>query len=288
MRILVVGASGLVGSNVAGVARDRGHTVLGTHRSVETADLHLDKTDQSRTIEVITDFDPDAVVDTAAFHAVDDCKTRRDRAWRVNAEGTANVARAAEEVDAHVVYLSTDYVFPGDPADAPYAETDPVSPVNYYACAKLAGETAACVADERAILRSSVVYGTARDNFATWALDELAAGNEIDVVTDQVSRPTYAPDLARACVEVLERGLTGLYHATGPESVSRYEFTRRLADAYGHDRELVRPIATEQFGQEAPRPADGSLDSTRLYGAIADEFRAVGEGIGAMRERDRE
>lgn len=274
MRVLVVGGSGLVGRNVVEYCRSEGLNCLGTYRSepAETAERRLDKSDSAAVASIVGDYEPDAVIDTAAFHDVDACEDERERAWDVNAEGTANAARAADEADAQYVYLSTDYVFPGDPGVAPYGETDPVAPINYYAETKLTGEIATGIADRSTVLRPSVVYGLASDNFLTWLLGELTAGNDVGIVDDQISAPTYARDLARATVEVVREGLTGLYHATGPERLSRYEFTIRAAGAFGFDTDLVDPITTEELEQEAPRPADSTLDSSALYAELDGEF----------------
>jgi dTDP-4-dehydrorhamnose reductase len=275
MNILVIGGTGLVGSNVVDTAKNRGHSVTATYHSTESThtEIELDKTDEDRTRRVIEDIDPDLVVDTAAFHAVDDCETKRDKAWKVNAQGTRNVAAATNTVDAHLVYLSTDYVFPGNPNETPYTESDPVNPANYYGETKYAAEQSARIADSVTILRPSVVYGLASDNFVTWVLGELKDGNEVNIVDDQTSTPTFAPDLAKACLDVGEQAITGLYHATGPESVSRYEFTLTLAEVYELETELIEPITTEELGQEADRPEDSTLDSSYLYEAIDYEFR---------------
>lgn len=273
MDVLVIGATGLVGSNVERIATNSGHEVSGTSFSTSIDRyVQLDKRDADDVTAIVEEQEPDAVVDTAAFHAADDCEHERETAFDTNAVGTRNVAAAADDVDAHFIYLSTDYVFAGDPVEAPYAEDSPVSPLNYYAQTKYVGEQAAKIPDEWTVLRPSVIYGLASDNFATWALDELEAGEQIEIVDDQISRPTYAPDLADAIVDVLENGLTGLFHATGPTSLSRYEFTVRLAGAYSYDTALVTPISTDELGQEAPRPTDGSLDSSRLYDALGREF----------------
>lgn len=287
MRVFVIGGSGLVGTNIVEYCRDADLTVRGTYNTTatETGDRQLDKTNTDETYEEITNYEPDVVIDTAAFHAVDACERERANAWAVNAAGTRNAALAADNAGAHFVYLSTDYVFRGDPADAPYTENDPVSPLNYYAQTKYAGEQAAKIADTATVLRPSVVYGIANDNFLTWALGELQEGNELDIVDDQVSTPTYAPDLARVCVEVADKGLTGVFHAAGPESISRYAFTVILAEAYGYDPDLVCPISTEELGQEAPRPTDSSLNSTSLYDATGRYFHQPEEAFDKLCEK---
>lgn len=286
MDVFVIGGSGLVGSNIVDLATKRDVTVQATyHRSpTDRTEIELDKTNAERTASVIRDVDPDVVVDTAAFHAVDDCESERSRAWAVNAAGTRNAAVAADDVDAHYMYLSTDYVFPGSPANAPYTEDDPVLPLNYYARTKYAGEQAAQIAATATVLRPSVIYGLTSENFVTWALTELDAGNELDIVDDQVSTPTYAPDLADACLEIADREQTGLYHAAGPESLSRYEFTSTLAEVCGYDPALVSPISTEALGQEASRPADSSLDSGRLYEALDYTFTRPRQAFQKLRD----
>lgn len=123
------------------------------------------------------------------------------------------------------------------------------------------------------------------DNFATWALGELGVGNEIGIVDNQVSTQTYAPDLASACIEILDYELTGLYHSTGPESVSRFEFTRTMADEYGISPDLVSPVSWEELGQEAPRPRDSSLDSSRLSTELGFEFSPLRTAFEAMRTK---
>lgn len=286
MKILVIGGSGLVGSNIVDVATDLGADVQATYRETEVdhANIRLDKTNAERTANVITEVDPDLIVDTAAFHAVDDCEKKRDQAWSVNAAGTRNVAVAANSVDAHLVYLSTDYVFPGNPQETPYIESDSVRPLNYYAETKYAAEQATKIADRATILRPSVIYGLASSNFVTWAIGELEQSNEITIVDDQISAPTYAPDLAEACLKIFKHELTGLYHATGPKAVTRHEFTKILAEVYNFDVKLVQPISTEEFGQEAPRPQDSTLDSSRLYEAINYPFKSPHEAFSEMKD----
>lgn len=284
MHILVIGGTGLIGSNIVLNAENVGHQVSSTWHTNDdsSADYRLDKTDTQDVTNLIDELRPDAVIDTAAFHDVDACEAQRDKAWSVNAAGTRNIAAATAAVDAHYVFLSTDYVFPGDGDDSPYNPEDPVAPANYYARTKLAGEQAARIPENWTVLRTSVVYGTERENFATWALSEFKTGNELTIVDDQISSPTYAPDIARASIQVVEQEITGTNHAAGPVSLSRDEFTRRLAEVYKYDSDRISPISTEDFGQTAPRPADSSLDSTGLYELLDWRFKTPADAFREM------
>lgn len=288
MHLLVLGGTGLVGSHLIEEAIDRGHEVSWTYFSTERQDprsYQLDKTNAEAVETLVSDIEPDAVVDAAAFVDVDACETEQDRAWSVNAAGTRHVSTAAAANDAHYVSFSTDYVFPGVPDAAPYSVEDAVNPPNYYGMTKYAGEGAARIADNWTTLRTSVVYGSGSQNFVTWALSELEAENEVNIVNDQVSTPTYVVDLARAAIRVLEQEIMGLHHAAGPISLSRYTFTKRLAEGFDLDPSLVNPISTEELGQVAQRPADGSLDSSNFYDLLGWKFHEPTEAFRTMGEQ---
>jgi dTDP-4-dehydrorhamnose reductase len=287
MQVLVIGASGLVGRNIVDYCRMRDIQVIGTARNdADVVDKIHDISSLNETQNIINATKPDIVINASAFHDVDACEVERERAFNVNVIGTRNAAVAAADVGAHYVFFSSDYVFSGDPSETPYAEDDPVAPVNYYGKTKYAGEQAAKIPTSSTILRPSVIYGLASPNFVTWVLGELSEGREVKIVDDQISTPTYAADLAKATIEAATDDLTGVYHAAGPDSVSRYEFTLCLANVFGYDETLVQPISTEEFGQEAPRPVDGTLDSTRLYDAINHDFRSLREALKDMKERN--
>jgi dTDP-4-dehydrorhamnose reductase len=275
MKIFLIGGSGLLGTNIAEQGRNIGAEVWATHHNCpsDQTDIELDKTDERRTAALIQEYDPDIIIDTAAFHSVDDCETNRARAWNVNANGTGNVAQASNAVNAHLIYISTDYVFGDGVRNPPYSEKAEISPVNYYGWSKAAGEQAARVAESSTVLRPSVIFGSASSNFITWARNQLQSGDRIDIVNDQISSPTYAPDLARACIDMARRQLTGTYHAGGPEMTSRYEFTKKFAGVLGYNRELVSPISSEKLGQAAERPKNCSLDSNKLYETLDFQFR---------------
>lgn len=274
MKAIVIGASGLAGAYVVRRLEREDIDVTGTYRTSPTdeATVQLDKTDKQAVSSVINDRNPDFVVDAAAFHDVDACEAQREESYSVNATGTWNAAVAADDIGAQFIYFSTDYVFRGDPKQAPYVESDPVNPINYYAQSKYAGEQAAKVAAQWTILRSSVLYGTSSQDFVTWVLTQLRDGPTVDVVNDQTNSPTWAVDLAEACSHIGRHKITGLFHAAGPKSISRYEFAKRIADAYGFGSKCINPISTDELGQRAPRPRDSSLDSSKLYEITGQTF----------------
>ena len=288
MKILVIGGTGLIGTHVVDAAIQRGHEVSWTYFSSDIKDIshahQLDKTEVDAVNHLINKIKPDAVIDSAAFVDVDACEMERERTWAVNVSGSRNVAVASNKVGAHLLTFSTDYVFRGDPESAPYEPQDPINPQNYYGVTKYAAEGAARIVKECTILRTSVVYSVAPANFVMWALSELEMGHEISIVNDQVSTPTFATDLALASIEILERRLKGIFHAAGPKSMSRYAFTRLLADTFGYNPMLVRPISTAELKQNASRPPDGSLDSVALYDRLGWPFSGPQEAFFAMRE----
>lgn len=276
MYTLVVGASGLVGNYIMERFSSEGLRVTGTYHTSpgENATVQLSKTDKRAVSRLISKENPDLIIDAAAFHDVDECEKQRDKAWTVNATGTRNLAVAAAEENSQFVYISTDYIFPGTPEHTPYTENDLVRPINYYGACKYAGEQAAKIADQSTILRSSVLYGLSNRNFLTWIFRNLHGSQSIEVVNDQIGTPTYAADIAEACLRIGQQNETGLFHAGGPESISRYEFARILVETCDFDSKEVNPMTSEELKQRADRPNDSSLDSTELYETIDYQFRS--------------
>ncbi len=281
MRVLVVGVAGQVGGAVARVAAASGHTVVGTYLSrappwSPERLARLDKSDPSTLEPALSALAPEVVVDTGALHHVDYCEAHPEEARRVNAEGTAALARACAARSVPMVFVSTDYVFDGT-GRPPYREEDEAHPAGAYGASKREGEEGTLRASAaHLVVRPSVIFswippaarletGSRKGvNFATWALDELSAGRPLRIVHDQIGSPTLAEDLAGAILSLVEQRRSGLYHTAGATAINRYEFTVRLARRAGFDPGSVRPIATSELRQAARRPPDSSLDSSRL------------------------
>jgi dTDP-4-dehydrorhamnose reductase len=259
MQILVTGAGGQVGCEVV--------PALVAHDVVAKAHSQLDVTDDVAVRDVITTTRPDVVVHTAAWTAVDACESDPARAEHVNTQGTVNVTIAAHEVDARVFYLSTDYVFDGT-KDSPYVETDEPNPASVYGRTKLGGELA--LSDDDTIIRTSWVNGRSGDNMVKTILRLAAEHDTLTFVDDQRGHPTFADDLAGMIVELVEREVTGVFHATNQGVVSWYEFARETLRAAGLDPARVVPISTGDLDppRPAPRPANSVLENAALRAAV--------------------
>lgn len=287
--LMVIGGSGLLGSKIARGALAR-YDVVASYRTAAprvegVRAVELQKETPEKATAILRDAGPDVVVDTAAFHDVDRCEESPDLAFQVNAAATGSLALAARDVGARYVYVSTDFVFDG--ARGPYREADVPRPVNQYGATKLAGERACLEADpDNQVVRSSVIYGwnDTRLNFATWLLVSLRDRKPVRVVTDWYGSPTFADSLSRAILRLLEIGDGGVFHLAAAECVSRYEFARRLAEGFGLDAGLIRPVSSSELETKATRPAHSCLVNER---AARHGIRVAGveEGIVAMRDQ---
>lgn len=262
MRVLVIGANGQLGSEFpAGWPEAE---VIGLTRA------DLDVTDAEAVSRVIPESRPDVVINTAAFHKVEICERDPETSFRVNATAARNVALAAHEAGAAIVYISTDYVFPGD-GGRPYAEDDARRPVNVYGVSKMAGEDLVARACERHyIIRSSGLYGVRGasgkgGNFVETILKRAAETGQLQVVTDQILSPTSTHDLARAIRIVVQDGRPGRYHVTNQGALSWFDFASiavRLAGLAG--RTTIEPIVGTTWDQTLRRPAYSVLDNASL------------------------
>jgi len=261
----VVG-EGLLGRRCLEIYRNK-YEVIGAYHTkpseLDVTHYRLDITSKRDVSNLLDEISPDTVIHTAAFTNVDGCETEKERAFKVNVEGTKNIALAAEKIKAKMVYISTDYVFDGE--RGLYKENDPPSPLNYYGLTKLKGEIEVeDICSDFIIARTSVIYGKGRQNFATWIINELENGNKIRIVRDQFVSPTLNTDLANQLLALIEQDKTGLFHTAGGERINRYDFAVKLADSFGLRKELINSITSDELEWIARRPMDSSLDISKI------------------------
>jgi dTDP-4-dehydrorhamnose reductase len=255
MRLLVTGAAGMLGTDV--VAAAAAHDVIGLARG------DLDVTDPAAVAAAIDGARPDAVINCAAWTDVDGAEASEDAATAVNGAGAGNVAAAAARAGAHVVHVSSDYVFDGR-ADEPYTEAAVTEPLSAYGRSKLAGEEAVAAAapDSHAIVRSSWLFGIHGKNFVDTMLRLGRERDQVTVVVDQVGCPTYTGQLAPALVAIAEQRLRGVLHVAGGGACSWWDLARAAFQRAGIACSVLRGN-TADLGRPAPRPAFSVLRSTR-------------------------
>jgi len=245
--VLVTGYKGQLGQALMELLKP-GYRVCG---------VDLDEMDITVAEEVAGTFylhQPDIIIHTAAMTDVDGCELDPEAAIRSNAIGTQNLVIAAEEFNSLFVYVSTDYVFPGN-ANRPYVECDPTGPLSWYGRSKLLGENfVRNMLWRYFIVRTSWLVGEKGRNFVKIMLKLAREKDELTVVNDQRGCPTFASDLAKAIMELIETPYYGTYHVTNQGETTWYDFAVKILKEAGVDTP-VRPIKTSELGRPAPRPA---------------------------------
>lgn len=258
MRILVTGAGGQLGTDLVRLA--------GRHEVVAATSAVLDVGDRDSALAAITSTGPDLIIHAAAWTAVDACESDPERAFRVNAFGCRNVAEGARLTGAHLVAVSTDYVFDGT-KPAPYLEWDPPHPLSVYGRSKLAGEQEILAALPGAtIARTAWVCGAHGANMLKTVLRLGAGEGTLRFVDDQRGCPTFTEDLAGMLLQLGVGRRPGVFHVTNQGPTTWYGFARDVLAAAGHDPERVQPISTAELDppRPAPRPANSVLDNAAL------------------------
>jgi dTDP-4-dehydrorhamnose reductase len=286
MKVLLIGATGQLGTDLVKALVDVDLVAL-AHRDVDICEpVGLGET--------LRRYMPDVVINTAAYHKVDECEVNPEKTFAVNTYGVRNLALACREVGSALLHLSTDYVFGGDVGRRkPYVESDPPSPINVYGIAKLAGEyLMQYLLDRYWIVRSQWLYGVAGasgkgGNFVELMLRLAREGRDIKVVNDQEGSPTYTLDLAYKIAELITIDRYGVYHITNAGSCTWYQFACRIWEMSELDPN-AEPTTTEAFGAVATRPVYSVLDNAALRQIGVNGMRPWEEALAAyLEERKR-
>lgn len=270
MRILVTGASGLLGLNLALEAASAGHLVYGVaHQHVPHTDrftvLQADLLASDALSRLLEQTQPDWVIHCAALAHVDACEEDPALAQHINAQIPGKLAQLVARGGARLVHISTDAVFDGQRGD--YTEDDLPNPLSVYARSKLAGEQAVAEANPAAMIARVNLFGwsmNGRRSLAEFFVNNLQAGRQVNGFTDVIFCPLLVNDIAGLLLRMLARDLHGLYHVVSRECISKYEFGLRLADQFGLDSDLIRPISVADSGLKAVRSPRLSLDTHKL------------------------
>lgn len=257
MKLLVTGVKGQLGYDVCKVLSARGIE----HRGVDIEDFDI--TNAQATHDYIAAYRPDGVIHCSAWTAVDRAEDELEKVRAVNAEGPRNIASVCKEIGAKLVYISTDYVFPGT-GDRFYEPDDPTGPLGAYGVTKLEGEQAVQALLERYfIVRVSWVFGKNGNNFVRTMLRLAETKSELNVVCDQIGSPTYTADLAPLLCDMVVSEKYGVYHATNEGICSWAEFAEEIFRLAGKDVK-VNPVPTSEYPTRAARPLNSRMSKAKL------------------------
>ncbi|MFA7421806.1 MAG: dTDP-4-dehydrorhamnose reductase [Melioribacteraceae bacterium] len=291
-RILIIGSNGMLGQRLAEYFSSQPGIELMCASSEESSFISgsqytpIDITNKNGVKELILGFVPDFVINAAAYTNVDKAELEKELTWKINVNGVENIALYSWTIDAHLIHISTDYIFDGK--NGPYTEIDKPCPIGYYGRSKLASENSIRSSGVRnTILRTNVLYGPAkhsRPDFVRWVITSLRDGKEIKIVTDQINNPTYIDDLISGINKICESKKEGVYNLGGKELLPRFDFTLRIADYFGLDKSLVKPILTKELHQQAARPLSSGLINLKAETELDYKPRSIEETLSLMKD----
>jgi dTDP-4-dehydrorhamnose reductase len=290
-KVAIIGGSGLLGQYLVEEAVSRGHEVVSTYHGGKACPgaraMSLDITDQNAVESLIQTESPDRVFLSAAMTDVDDCERKPQKAFSINVEGTMNVAAVCKQSGAPLLYVSTDYVFNGLKGTK-YYEFETPDPLSIYSKTKLEGERVTVDSSKRNVVcRVAVLYGwnrlSPKENFATWVIRSARAGKELSLFEDQFVTATYAPHCAKVLCEVSERGLKGVFHASGPDCLSRYQMGTIIADVFDLDGSLLKPSKMADAKFMAQRAENSCLNTENIEAQLDMSMMSFKAGIEDMK-----
>jgi dTDP-4-dehydrorhamnose reductase len=294
MHLIITGSNGLLGQKIVQLMRKQPDvTVLATGRGeCRIQELppnakyqSCDISSAEMTLRIFQNFMPDVVIHSAAMTNVDECELDPENCRLQNVDATRNVIRACEQVSAHLIHLSTDFIFDG--ASGPYDEAALPNPISIYGQSKLDAEKLVQQAHcPWSIVRTILVYGVApglsRSNIILWVKASLEQGKEIQVVDDQFRTPTLAEDLAEGCLLIAEKKATGIFNISGKDFLTPYEMALHTADFFHLDKKLIKRADSSTFSQPAKRPPRTGFNISKAEKILGYQPHSFREGIEIM------
>ena len=290
MRILITGSNGLLGQKIVGqlVRSDIEFlaTSTGENRNTNCPDSSyrsMDISNDSQVKSAFHFFSPDYVIHTAAITNVDYCEEHPEECDNINVEGTRILFEAATNINAHLSLLSTDFVFDG--ARGNYIESDEPNPLSIYARSKYEAEKLLTSSDylNWSIARTIIVFGEgenlSRSNIVLWAREALRKGTPLKIIDDQFRSPTWADDLAWACIQICKLNKKGIYHLSGPESMSIFDLVMRIGRFYDFDCSAIEKTTSESLNQPAKRPPITGFDLSKARNDLGYAPKTLEESL---------
>lgn len=297
MKILITGANGLLGHKlvrllgpkreVVVIATARGESRLRPEYGSFQYES-MDIANREDVLEIVGRHKPDVIINTAAMTNVDECEKEKEACMQLNVEAVKYLVEAAEQTNAFLLHLSTDFIFSGE--EGPYDEQGVPAPVNFYGESKLLGEQVVMNSNIKwAIARTVLVFGIvpdmSRSNIILWVKGSLEAQKPIQVVDDQWRTPTLAEDLAMGCYLIAEQRAEGIYNISGQDMLTPYEMAIKTADFFGLDKSLITRTDSTKFTQPAKRPPRTGFIIEKAKTNLGYQPHSFDEGVRIVAEQ---
>lgn len=288
-RLLITGATGLLGARACLLAAQAGHPVLGVARNAcaEMPGVELvsaDLSSQGAADEIAKDFRPDWIIHCAALPDIDRCEREPEEAHLQNVGMTEWVAQAADRSGARLAFISTDVVFDGGKGD--WREEDRPAPLNVYGHTKVAGEKIALTQTGNLVLRANIYGWNLQPKFslAEAVLDAVTQARAFPAFEDVSFTPLLTDHFIPLMFALMERGASGIFHMGGGEAITKFEFARQVALAFGHDASLVMPVRQSEVTGRASRPLRIDMNMEKTAGTTGMAIPDIQTGLRAMRQ----
>ena len=299
-KLFIFGIGGLVGYRISLLAKDR-FEVYGSYnqRKPQFDFLNMQKLnilDENRVKRALTSIKPDYVIITSALSNVDYCESHKKEAEEVNVNTVRKIFELCEQLDCKLIHISSDSVFNGT-KEFPYLEGDRPEPINFYGKTKLDSEKIVLKNPKNIVLRASVLYGwlpnylskihssSKKDkNFAQWLIEKLINNEEVNIITDEISPPILADDLASSIIHLIDGGYCGLYHSAPPIQISRFDFSIKIASQLRLDRKLIHPISNKELGRNVITGKNKCLDSKKIREETGFKFLELDESLEKLKD----
>ena len=288
-KLLITGVSGFLGGHIFSLAESRFQCQGTYYSSVAAQDIsnwtRIDLCDFFQVFQLVSEFQPDVIIHTAANSNLDECEQNPESARATNVEATANLIGVATRQGARLIHLSSDMVF--DSTGSLYTESDAPNPISVYGRTKLQSERIAQAHNNSVIVRAALIYGRRKfggNSFSMWIENNLSQKRPTPLYTDQFRSPILAENLAEILLELCESDFTGILHAGGANRIDRFSFGRQLCDILGYDESLLQPISMHKHDHPAPRPQDVSLSVTKLAKVCTIPILSTEQGLIRLKE----
>ena len=282
LKFLVTGSAGLIGQQIVKDLSKLNQVFSSYNESMPEhgESVRMDLRNHKQISNVFNEKNPDVVIHLGAMTDVDLCESENLSATEINAKSTEIIANECSKQNSFLIYLSTDYVFDGN--SGMYKETDITNPIGYYGKSKLDGEISVQNSSaDYCIARTSTPFGlhSKKKSFPVWIIENLEQKNQINVLTDQITSPTYIPNLSKMLIEIAERKITGVLHVSGASNMSRYDMACMIADKLNYDQSLLKQSTMNEMNWIAKRPKNSSLDVSKAVSTLHEKPQTIEESI---------